>query len=155
MVNANENGFRQVNWAKPIPGQLYNMTAVTTGGGQVRLRFILDCNNQTKTGGTPYLNNGQFSIFVWPTKYCYSQLLAGSGTTLNQESSSSCTILKVETPQTTTSSNGIIAVNSTNTLPGSKSVIIIGEEKNSLASTRQVVSFGLTCLLLSVLIFLL
>ncbi|EFC43213.1 predicted protein [Naegleria gruberi] len=92
-TNSNGTGFAKLNWAKPIAGQSYNLTAITTGGGQLRLSFNLDCSDSTKVINSGALNNGQSFVFTWPASNCWHTLYAISG--LNQASSVSASLIKV------------------------------------------------------------
>ncbi|EFC43494.1 predicted protein [Naegleria gruberi] len=99
--NGNGNGYTPVSWAKTVAGQLYNITAVTTGGGQFRLYLNLACRNLSNID-TGNLNNGQSYVFAWPSSYCWGSISAISG--VNQESTVSVQMLKVEVPSPVTSS---------------------------------------------------
>ncbi|EFC35262.1 predicted protein [Naegleria gruberi] len=92
-TNSNGTGFAKLNWAKPIAGQSYNLTAITTGGGQLRLSFNLDCSDSTKVINSGALNNGQSFVFTWPASNCWHTLYAISG--LNQASTVSASLIKV------------------------------------------------------------
>ena len=116
--NTNGTGLSKTLWAKPTSGQLYNITAITTGGGQFRFYINLACRNLSNID-SGNLNNGQSFVFTWPSSSCWGSIFATSG--VNQESTVSAQLLKVEVPAavssvnpTTSFTTGVIAKNSTN-----------------------------------------
>lgn len=90
--NPTNRFISQVTWAKPNPGDKFKLTAVTTGGGKLRL-VIYDQNWQTRID-TYDLSNGQSKTFIWPTGNLNFNLFATSG--VGQGSSVSGTLLRVK-----------------------------------------------------------
>jgi hypothetical protein len=94
VVQSNPSGrsISEVSWAKPKVGEKFKITAVTSGGGKLRLciydkqwRALLD---------TYDLENGQSKTFVWPNGELSFNLRATSG--IGKGSSVSGTLLRVK-----------------------------------------------------------
>lgn len=79
VVQSNPSGrsLTKVTWAKPKKGDKYKLTAVTTGGGKLRL-IIKDKRYSTRVD-TYDLVNGQSSTFVWPADDVLPNVVATSG----------------------------------------------------------------------------
>jgi len=94
IVQSNPTGrsFSQVTWAKPKAGEKFKLTAVTTGGGKLR---VIMYDQQWKTKIDTYdMNNGQSTTFVWPTGQLYFSVYATSG--VGKSSSVSGTLVRVK-----------------------------------------------------------
>jgi hypothetical protein len=90
--NPSGRSISQISWAKPIAGEKFKLTAITTGGGQLRLIMY---DQQWKTRVDTYdLANGQSASFVWPAGELYFSLYATSG--IGPSSSVSGTLLRVK-----------------------------------------------------------
>ncbi len=79
VVQSNPSGrsISQVAWAKPKAGERYKLTAITTGGG--KLRLIIK-NKQYSTRVDTYdLADGQSRTFVWPADDVISNVVVTSG----------------------------------------------------------------------------
>lgn len=82
----------QVHWAKPKAGERFKLTAITTGGGKLRL-IIYD--KQWKTRVDTYnIENGQSISFEWPAGELFINLTATSG--VGKGSSVGGTLLRVK-----------------------------------------------------------
>jgi hypothetical protein len=93
IVQSNLTGrsFSQVTWAKPKAGEKFKLTAVTTGGGKLR---VIMYDQQWKTKIDTYdMANGQSTTFVWPTGQLYFIVQVTSG--VGKSSSVSGTLVRV------------------------------------------------------------
>lgn len=93
VVQSNPSGrsISQVSWAKPKAGEKYKLTAVTTGGGKLRL-IIKDKRYSTRVD-TYDLANGQSRSFVWPADDVLPNVVATSG--VGASSTVSGTLIRV------------------------------------------------------------
>jgi hypothetical protein len=56
-----------VTWARPVPGATYKVTAIGTGGAQMRVQLTwYSTPTTTSTIYTPYLGNGESALITWP-----------------------------------------------------------------------------------------
>lgn len=78
MVNASNNIFGRLLWAKPQPGRTYKLQAVCTGGATLKL-MLTDCSTATQSVMTPDLKDGESATFKWPENLCSSRMVARSG----------------------------------------------------------------------------
>jgi len=63
-VNYSNRGMQAVNWAKPVPGASYKLTARTTGGAKLRMTIYDQLVGKVVTD-SGYLGNGQSTTFTW------------------------------------------------------------------------------------------
>ncbi len=94
LSQANPSGrfISQVEWAKPKVGEKFKLTAVTTGGGKLRL-IIRDKKWNTKIDSLN-LENNQSITFAWPDGELVSYLYATSG--VGKGSTVSGTLVRVK-----------------------------------------------------------
>jgi len=93
IVQSNSSGrpISQVVWAKPKAGDKYKLTAVTTGGG--KLRLILKDKKYSTRVDTYDLADGQSRTFVWPADDVISNVVVTSG--VGASSTISGTLLRI------------------------------------------------------------
>lgn len=93
VVQSNPSGrsISEVIWAKPKKGDKYKLTAITTGGGKLRL-IIKDKRYSTRVD-TYDLANGQSRTFVWPADDVLPNVVATSG--VGASSTVSGTLIRV------------------------------------------------------------
>jgi len=82
-VNYSNRGMQPVDWAKPVMGAKYKLTARATGGGKLRLTIYDKLVGKVVTD-SGYLANGQSTTFVWnantPQLIIYAQSGGASST---------------------------------------------------------------------------
>ncbi|HEY9106911.1 MAG TPA: Atrophin-1 multi-domain protein [Roseateles sp.] len=77
--NSSGRNITTISWAVPVAGQRYQLTAVTEGGGRLRLRLRdADGRFQFDSGE---LKNGKSVQFVWPAGYKGALVTAIAGST--------------------------------------------------------------------------
>lgn len=91
-VNYSNRVISSVLWATPVVGKTYKLTAVSTGGGLLRLR-IYDKSSKTYVYDSGELKNGESSQFVWQAANFASVLYATSG--INEASSVSGELVRI------------------------------------------------------------
>lgn len=77
-VNYSNRGIVGVNWAKPVMGSNYKLTARTTGGAKLRFTVYDQLVGKVVTD-TGYLSNGQSATFKWTANTPKLALYAQSG----------------------------------------------------------------------------
>ncbi len=91
IVQSNPSGrsLTNVTWAKPKTGDKYKLTAITTGGG--KLRLILKDKKYSTRVDTYDLANGQSRTFAWPADDVVSNVVVTSGVGANSSVSGTLT----------------------------------------------------------------
>ncbi|BEV15072.1 Atrophin-1 multi-domain protein [Herbaspirillum sp. DW155] len=77
-VNYSNRGMQAVNWAKPVIGKNYKLTARTTGGAKLRLTIYDKLIGKVVTD-SGYLGNGQSTVFSWTANTPQLIIYAQSG----------------------------------------------------------------------------
>ncbi len=77
-VNHSSSGLHPVSWALPKKGSAYRLTAITTGGGKLRVQ-VRDPSGATVYVDSGELGNGASTNFSWPSDQAQITVRAISG----------------------------------------------------------------------------
>jgi hypothetical protein len=94
--NASGRSLQSISWAPIVSGKRYRLTAITEGGGKLRLEVIKKRKNQKAITlfDSGELENGQSILFTWPLEDYRVVVTAVSG--IGSESSVSGALLAAE-----------------------------------------------------------
>ena len=91
-VNTSGRGVSHTSWALPTKGKIYKLSAISTGGGKLRLQIIDKTTNKISYDSNE-LGNGQSVSFTWPSQNFQPIVTAISG--VGPSSSVSGTLIEV------------------------------------------------------------